>query len=142
MFVHLINALLVLFAMIAIFVTHKSSSHFVDSYVSQRVSSMSSAAPTFDLVFRYDIGTFDLETWSCELKRVKGAQMVQDDYAKQCAIEVAGRTILVPFAFAAWLVAAVGIWSFIEGGRKGPDGQRMKTEEVGVEMEKMNATDE
>lgn len=142
MFVHIVNAILILFAMIAMFVTHNNSSRFRESYITQHVASMHEAPAGLELVFRYDIGTFDLETWSCELKGVKGAQMVQDDYAKQCAIEVAGRAILVPFALVAWCVAAVGIWSFIEGGRKGPDGQRMRTEEVGLEMEKMNARDE
>ena len=142
MFVHIINAILVLFSLIAIYVTNNSSSHFRNSYVVQRASSMRDAPASSELVFRYDIGTFDLETWSCEMKGVAGASMVQDDYAKQCAIETAGRAILAPFVLAAWSVAAVSIWGFIEGGRKGPDGERMRTEEAGVEMGKMNATDE
>jgi hypothetical protein len=92
-----------------------------------------------DNFFRYNIGTFDLETWSCELKDVRGASMVQDDYAKQCYVEVAGRAIMIPFVIFAWAVAAVSIWGLVGGGRRGPDGERVKTEDVSLEMGKMNA---
>jgi hypothetical protein len=93
-----------------------------------------------DKVFRYNIGTFDLETWSCELKDVRGVGMVRDDYAQQCAIEVAGRAIMIPFVLLAWLVAGIAVWGLVGGGRRGPDGERVKTEDIGLEMGKMNAT--
>jgi hypothetical protein len=124
MFLHITNGILVLFALVSISVTHRSTSHFRDGYVN---------------FVAYNIGTFDLETWSCELKDVRGASMVQEDYAKQCAIEVAGRALMIPFVILAWSVAAIGIWGLVGGGRRGPDGERVKTEDVGLDMGKMNA---
>jgi hypothetical protein len=92
-----------------------------------------------DNFFRYSIGTFDLETWACELKDVRGAIMVKDDYSKQCEIELAGRATMIPFVLVAWLVAGISIWGLVGGGRRGPDGERVKTQDVGLEMGKMNA---
>jgi uncharacterized membrane protein YphA (DoxX/SURF4 family) len=142
MFVHIVNAMLVLFALVAIYTTHHNTSHYRDGYVAQLISAISDMPKSSEPVFRYDIGTFDLETWACELKGVKGAAMVQDDYTKQCAIETAGRAVLVPFLVGAWFVAGVSVWGFVKGGRRGPDGERMNTDEVGLEMGKMNATDD
>lgn len=141
MFLHITNSILVLFALVSIYVTHKSASHFRDGYANLRASRISDNSNDNNF-FRYNIGTFDLETWSCDLKDVRGAAMVQEDYGKQCNIEVAGRAIMIPFVILAWLVAGIGIWGLVGGGRRGPDGERIKTEEVGVEMGKMNATDE
>jgi hypothetical protein len=136
MFLHIMNSILVLFALVSIYVTHKSTSHFRDGYVNFRASRIDSNDPA-ETFFRYNIGTFDLETWSCELKDVRGASMVHDDYGKQCAIEVAGRAIMIPFLVIAWIVAGVGIWGLVGGGRRGPDGQRVKTEDVALEMDKI-----
>ncbi|KAF2027835.1 hypothetical protein EK21DRAFT_71163 [Setomelanomma holmii] len=141
MFLHITNGVVVLFALVSIYVTRKSTSHFRDDYVNFRASRTNdNNSTTNDNVFRYNIGTFDLETWSCELKDVRGATMVKDDYSKQCDIEVAGRAIMIPFVMAAFLVGGISIWGLVGGGRRGPDGERVKTEEVGLEMEKMNAT--
>ncbi|CAN9248330.1 unnamed protein product [Alternaria alternata] len=142
MFLHITNAILVLFALVSIFVTHKNTSHFREGFVNFRASRMNDTAATQETFFRYNFGTFDLETWACELQDVGGAAMVREDYSKQCAVEVAGRAVMVPFMVIAWAVAAVGLWGFVGGGRRGPDGERMKTEEVGLEMGKMNATDD
>jgi hypothetical protein len=141
MFVHVMNSILVLFALVSIFVTHKSSSKFRDGYVNFRASRLNDPNPNnqTETFFRYNIGTFDLETWSCELKSVAGASMVWSDYSKQCAIEVAGRAIMIPFLLFACAVAGVGIWGLVGGGRRGPDGERVKTEDLGLEMDKMNA---
>jgi hypothetical protein len=141
MLFHITNAILILFALVSISVTRKSTSHFRDGYVNFRASAMNDGNSTAsDKVFRYNIGTFDLETWSCELKDVRGVGMVRDDYAQQCAIEVAGRAIMIPFVLLAWLVAGIAVWGLVGGGRRGPDGERVKTEDVGLEMGKMNAT--
>jgi hypothetical protein len=139
MFLHIMNSILVLFALVSIYVTHKSSSHFHDGYVNLRTSRLNDNDPNDPTgkVFRYNIGTFDLETWSCELKGVSGAAMVQDDYGKQCAVEVAGRAIMIPYVITAWVVAGIGIWSLVGGGRRGPDGERVKTDDVGIEMDKI-----
>jgi hypothetical protein len=148
MFLHITNAIVVLFALVSIYFTHKNTSHFRDGYVNFRASRMNDTPfstpdtqqePSF---FRYNIGTFDLETWACELKDVAGAAMVRDDYAKQCGVEIAGRAFMIPFLVLACGVAGVGIWGLVAGGRRGPDGERVKTEEVGLEMGKMNATDD
>jgi hypothetical protein len=141
MFVHIMNSILVLFALVSIYVTHRSTSHFRDGYVNFRASRMNDGNSTDETTdfFRYNIGTFDLETWSCELMNVRGAAMVHADYAKQCYIEVAGRAIMIPFVIIAWAVAGIGIWGLVGGGRRGPDGERVKTEDLGLEMGKMNA---
>ncbi|KAF2833453.1 hypothetical protein CC86DRAFT_278073 [Ophiobolus disseminans] len=141
MFLHLTNGILILFALVSISVTRKSTSHFRDGYANFRASRMNDSNSTAsDNFFRYNIGTFDLETWACELKDVRGARMVQGDYKMQCITEVAGRAIMIPFMVLAWLVAGIAIWGLVGGGRRGPDGERVKTEDVGLEMGKMNAT--
>ncbi|KAI4644118.1 uncharacterized protein J4E78_009702 [Alternaria triticimaculans] len=146
MFLHITNAILVLFALVSIYVTHKNTSHFREGFVNFRASRMNDTASTTaqpsPSFFRYNFGTFDLETWACELAGVEGAGMVREDYGMQCGIEIAGRAVMIPFVVVAWGVAAIGLWGFVGGGRRGPDGERMKTDEVGLEMGKMNATDD
>ena len=62
---------------------------------------------------------------------VPGAKSVWDDYSKQCSIEMAGRIMMIPFTVVAFLLAA---WSIrgLMGGRRGVDGERLKTEDVCV----------
>jgi hypothetical protein len=143
MFLHIVNAIIVLFALVSIYATRSSTSHFRTGYADFRATHLNETASIQESMsfFRYNIGRFDLETWACELKDVKGADDVREDYDIQCKIEVAGRAIMVPFFVVAVLVAGVGIWGLVGGGRRGPDGERMKTEDVGLEMGKMNATD-
>lgn len=142
MFLHVTNSILVLFALVSITVTHKSSSHFRDGYVNFNAYRMNETNPDSQVenFFRYSIGTFDLENWACDLKDVRGVGMVAEDYAAQCNIEVAGRAIVVPFVAIAWLLAGISIWALVAGGRRGPDGERVKTEDVGLEMGKVNST--
>ena len=78
MFLHITNGILILFALVSISVTRKSTSHFRDGYANSRAMRMNDTSDNF---FRYNICTFDLETWACELKDVRGASMVRDDYA-------------------------------------------------------------
>jgi hypothetical protein len=156
MFLHIINAIIVLFALVSIYATRRSTSHFRTGYAEFRATHLNDTASNEKSFFRYNIGRFDLETWACELKDERGADErgadergadergaddVHEDYDTQCKIEVAGRAVMVPFFVVAWLVAGVGIWGLVGGGRRGPDGERMKTEDVGLEMGKMNATD-
>lgn len=142
MFIHVLNSLLCLFALVAIYATNKQTSHFFDGYVNFRaVGASDDPSDNSEDFFRYNIGTFDLETWSCELKDAPGATMARDDYGRQCAIETAGRAIMIPFVILAWSVAFIGLWGLVVGGRRGPDGERVKTVDVGLEMGKMNATD-
>lgn len=146
MFLHITNAILVLFALVSIYVTHKNTSHFREGFVNFQASRINDTTSTSTqqspAFFRYNFGTFDLETWACELANVEGASMVRKDYGKQCGIEIAGRAVMIPFVVVVWGVAAIGLWGFVGGGRRGPDGERMKTDEVGLEMGKMNATDD
>ena len=144
MFLHITNSLLILFAFVAISVTHTSSSHFRDAYVLFRTS-LSSSFPSSsflssndtDSSFRYNIGTFDLETWACDLRSARGADMVREDYARQCKIEVAGRALMVPLAVVAWCVTGSAVWGLVGGGRRGPDGERVKSGDVGLDMERL-----
>ncbi|KAJ4294342.1 hypothetical protein N0V90_008032 [Kalmusia sp. IMI 367209] len=132
MFLHFGNNILILFALISIFVTHKSTSHFNVRYITNKAD-----RPSSNDGMRYNIGTFDLETWSCELKSVPGAEMVWDDYGAQCSIEVAGRGVMVVFLVVGSALAGLSIWGMI--GRRDATGERIKTEQVDVEMDKMNA---
>jgi hypothetical protein len=138
MFLHFTNSIFVLFSLVSIFVTHKSASHFREGYIMRKADRTSSSMNPNDDDLRYNIGTFDLETWSCELKSVPGAMMVWDDYSKQCGIEMAGRALMIPFVVVAFLCAAWSIRGMM-GGRRGAEGERLKTEDVGVEMGKFNA---
>lgn len=133
MFLHFSNSILILFALVSIYVTHKSSSHFNERYINRKADRQSA-----DDGMRYNIGTFDLETWSCELKSVAGAQMVWEDYSKQCGIEMAGRGMMIPFLVVGWCLCGLTIWQMI-GCRRDADGERIKTEQVELEMGKMNA---
>ncbi|KAF1976052.1 hypothetical protein BU23DRAFT_578853 [Bimuria novae-zelandiae CBS 107.79] len=132
MFLHFFNTVLILFALISIFVTHKSSSHVNVRYIELKSDRIS---PTDGM--RYNIGKFDLETWSCGWVPIPGATMVHDDYDAQCRVEVAGRAMMVLFLVLGMGLAGLSIWSML-GGRD-INGERIKTEEVGVEMDRMNA---
>ncbi|KAI8934344.1 hypothetical protein NX059_009080 [Plenodomus lindquistii] len=136
MFLHITNSIVILFALVSLCVSHKNTSHFRDGYVNFVASRVNDNNSTENYI-RYNIGRFDLETWACELKDVRGAAMVSDDYGKQCRIESAGRSLMIPLVIFAGMVAAVGVWSLVAGGRRGPDGERMKTEDIGLELGKM-----
>jgi hypothetical protein len=133
MFLHFTNSIIILLALVSLFVTHKSSSHFSERYITNKAD-----RPSSEDGMRYNIGTFDLETWACELRNVGGARMVHEDYAKQCVIDQAGRNIMIPFLIVGWALAAVSIWQMI-GGTRDAEGKRMETDLVEVEMGKMNA---
>lgn len=138
MLFHVVNALVVLFTLVSLYVTHANTAHFHDDYINV-LASQRNATQTY---VRYNLGTFDVETWTCELQRAQGASMVSDDYGKQCGDEIAGRAVMIPFMLLAWLIAGVSIWGFAKGGRRGSDGEAIRTQEVNLEMGKMNATDE
>ncbi|KAF2261433.1 hypothetical protein CC78DRAFT_619396 [Lojkania enalia] len=131
MFVHLTNSMLVLFSLVSIYVTHKMTSHFSARYVNFK-------ADHTDEGVWYRIGTFDLETWSCELKTEPGAKIVWEDYGMQCEIEIAARWVMIPFMICAFAVALTTIWGMVTY-RRDPDGERIKTEDLGLEMGKFNA---
>ena len=133
MFLHFSNSVIILLALVSLYVTHKSSSHFSERYINNKAE-----RPSSEDGMRYNRGTFDLETWSCELRSVNGARMVQEDYARQCVIEMAGRATVIPFLIVGWALAALSIWQMI-GGARDADGERMKTDQIELEMGKMNA---
>ncbi|KAL5413865.1 hypothetical protein PMIN03_003545 [Paraphaeosphaeria minitans] len=132
MFLHFGNTILILFALISTLVAHKSSSHVNVRYVTNKADRSSAAEG-----LRYNIGTFDLETWSCEWKSIPGAEMVWMDYGAQCSIEVAGRSLMCLFLVVTTALAGLSIRGMI--GRRDASGERIKTEQVELEMGKMNA---
>jgi hypothetical protein len=67
-----------------------------------------------------------------------GARAVWIEYQKQCGIEMAGRAIVVPFMVVAFLIAGACIAQMMRC-RRDADGERIKTEDVGLEMGKFNA---
>ncbi|CAI6338311.1 unnamed protein product [Periconia digitata] len=136
MFLHFSNSVMILFALVSLAMTHKSSSHFSERYINFKADLASSEDG-----MRYNRGTFDLETWSCELQTVPGARMVAEDYGRQCAAEISGRIMMIPFLILGWGLAGLSIWVMI-GGWRDANGQRMKTASVELEMGKMRAVDE
>ncbi|KAF9738567.1 hypothetical protein PMIN02_005887 [Paraphaeosphaeria minitans] len=132
MFLHFGNTILILFALISTLVAHKSSSHVNVRYVTNKADRSSAAEG-----LRYNIGTFDLETWSCEWMSIPGAEMVWMDYGAQCSIEVAGRSLMCLFLVVTTALAGLSIRGMI--GRRDASGERIKTEQVELEMGKMNA---
>lgn len=132
MFLHFANNILILFALISTLVARKSSSHVNLRYVTNKADRPSAADG-----LRYNIGTFDLETWSCEWKSIPGANMVWNDYGAQCHIEVAGRNMMCLFLVLGMALAGFSIWGM--HGRRDASGERIKTEQVELEMGKMNA---
>lgn len=150
MFLHFSNSILILFSLVSIFITNKSTSHFRERYIMRQAdrasdspinpSTLNFTNPTTAANdgIRYNRGTFDLETWACELKDVAGARAVWSEYKKQCDIEMAGRAIVVPFMVVAFLIAGACIAQMMRC-RRDADGERIKTEDVGLEMGKFNA---
>jgi hypothetical protein len=136
MILHTINAILVLSALIAIFVSHKASSLFNYDELPQTPNAVS---PSGYRYYRYDSGTFDLETWTCELKNAKAAGEAREDYRKQCDIEVVGRTIVVPFSFVALVLAGMSVWAFVVAEKQGPRSEHLWTKDLDLEVGKADA---
>ncbi|KAF2742009.1 hypothetical protein M011DRAFT_413431 [Sporormia fimetaria CBS 119925] len=140
MFLHFCNSIMILFSLVSIFGTHRSTSHFKEKHVMQQAYRFASPSSRFfrnnDDEIRYNIGTFDLETWSCELKSVEGARSVWSEYEKQCGVEMAGRVMVIPFMITAFLIVGACVVEMMRC-RRDADGRRMKTEEVGVELGKL-----
>lgn len=133
MVLHIINAILVMTALIAMFVSHKASSSFEYELIPGTPNAVS---PSGYRYYRYDSGTFDLETWTCELEYVKGVGEARKDYKAQCEIEVAGRTIMVPFFLVALAVAGLSVWALIVGGEQGRCSEHIHTKDIDLEMSK------
>lgn len=128
---HVINAILVLTALIAMSVSHKGSSTFQYEFISKEPNAVS---PSGYRYYRYDSGMFDLETWTCELENVSGVGDARKDYRAQCEIEVAARMVLVPFFLAAMAVAGLSTWTLIVGGRQSPQNEHVYTKDVDLEV--------
>ncbi|KAF2625507.1 hypothetical protein BU25DRAFT_345841 [Macroventuria anomochaeta] len=130
---HIINAILVLTALIAMSVSHKASSPFKYDLIPKTPNAVS---PSGYRYYRYDSGIFDLETWTCELENAKGAGEARKDYQAQCDIEVAGRTIMVPFFLVALAVAGLSVWALVIGGKHGTRSEHLYTKDADLEMGK------
>lgn len=102
------------------------SSHFNVYYTSRRGG--------FGREGVYDRGTFDLETWSCELKDVPGAMVAWDDYTMQCHLERAGRWMMIPYLLIGVSVAFFVVWEMI-----GVQQDRRETLKSDVEAFDMNS---
>ena len=122
--------MLVLSALIALFVSHKASSTFQPESIPNEPNAVS---PSGYKYYRYDPGTFDLETWTCQLTTPKAVGEARKDYQAQCNIEVAGRTILVPFFLVALAMSGLSIWSLILGTKHGARNDRLYTKDADLE---------
>ncbi|KAH6639819.1 hypothetical protein C7974DRAFT_139343 [Boeremia exigua] len=131
MILHIFNVVLVLTALIAMFVSHKVSSTFDYTLIPKEPNAVTSSGFRY---YSYDVGTFDLEHWTCELMKPKAVGDARNDYKAQCEIEVAGRTILVPFFLAALAVAGLSIWALIAGEQQAPRGEHIFTKDIDLEM--------
>lgn len=125
--------MLILTDLTLLYTTRKSSAYVRVDYINDAASFLSNNTNwgAHDYV-RYDIGTFDLETWACQLKDVAGASDVKEDYGNQCAVERAARVIMVPFLLVAWVVVLVGVWRLVEKRGARADGMRTGDEESGA----------
>lgn len=119
---------MILLSMVALFVTHKSSSRFSGNYVSRRGG--------FGPDGFYDRGTFDLETWACDLKSARGAEVARDDYASQCQIEIVGRWMMVPFLLFGFGITCLTVAQIMGCSQDTDEEQKMPPE---FEMGKFNA---
>lgn len=133
MIIHTINATLVLTALIAMSASHKASSLFQYELIPKAANAVS---PSGFKYYRYDDGTFDLETWTCTLENAGSVGEARKDYAAQCGIEVAGRTIMVPFFLVALAVACLSVWALSVGGNQEARGAQLWTKDVDLEMNK------
>lgn len=133
MILHTINAALVLTALIAMSASHKASSQFQNELIPRTPNAIS---PSGYKYYRYDAGAFDLETWTCSLENVKSVGEARKDYSAQCGIEVAGRTVMVPFFIVALAVACLSIWVLVVGGKQEPRGRHLWTKDIDLEINK------
>jgi hypothetical protein len=138
MTLHIVNACMLLIAMISIFFTNATSSRFRIEDIPEQPNAVS---PTGFRYYRYDAGTFDLETWSCELKDAPPIGMAREDYSKQCMIETAGKTIMIPFFIVGLAVAGVSIWGFISMGKTTTGDEQLWTKDMELEMGKVDSDD-
>ncbi|KAJ8116837.1 hypothetical protein OPT61_g1820 [Boeremia exigua] len=130
MVLHIINAVLVLTALIAMSVSDKASSKFEYDLIPKEPNAVS---PSGYRYYRYDSGIFDLETWTCELMKPEVVGEARSDYRAQCEIEVAGRTIMAPFFLAALAVASLSVWTFFVGRKQEPRSDHTYTKEIDLE---------
>lgn len=131
MVVHVINAILVLTALVAMVVSHKHSSTFRSELIPHHSNAVS---PSGYHYYLYDSGIFDLETWTCELENAGGVGDARNDYRAQCEIEVAGRMILIPFFLAALAVVGLSVWPLMVGGKQTTHNKPIQTKDVDVEV--------
>lgn len=87
--------------------------------------------------FRYDSGTFDLETWTCELQTLKSVGDARKDYHAQCELEVAGRMIMVPFFLVTLAMVGLSVWALVAtGGERDPHNEQMYAKDIELEVGK------
>jgi hypothetical protein len=133
MVLHVVNAILVLAALIGSSVAHRDSSTFDYKLIPQEPNAVS---PSGYRYYRYDAGMFDLETWTCELMNAPAVGDAMKDYSAQCQIEVAARMILVPFFLATLAVTGLSIWALVVGGKQMPGSEQLYTKDVDLEVGK------
>lgn len=98
-----LTAVLSLVSLLTIFVSHLRSAHFDVNYKDPYSGGYGPWG-------RYAKGTFDLETWTCDLAAFEGSPSIQT-FSKQCRIEQAARWALVPFCIVSVLAAGLGWWA-------------------------------
>jgi hypothetical protein len=139
MALHVVNTILVLSALIGLSVAHKDSSTFDYKLIPQEPNALS---PSGYRYYRYDAGTFDLETWTCELMNIPAVGDAMKDYSAQCQIEAAARMMLVPFFLATIAVTGLSIWALVVGGRQLPHNEQLYTKDIDLEVGKQVQVEE
>jgi len=139
MVLHVINAILVLAALISLSVAHRDSSTFDFKLIPQEPNAVS---PSGYRYYRYDAGMFDLETWTCELMNAPAVGEAMKDYSAQCQIEVAARMILVPFFLATIAVTGLSVWALVVGRRQLPHNEHLYTKDIDLEVGKQVQVEE
>lgn len=133
MVLHVINAILVLCAMVGLSVAHRDSSTFNYKLIPREPNAVSTSGYRY---YRYDAGIFDLETWTCELMNAPAVGDAMKDYGAQCQIEVAARMVLVPFFLASIAITGLSTWTLIVVGRQVPHNEQPYTKDVDLEVGK------
>ncbi|KAF2103211.1 hypothetical protein NA57DRAFT_72191 [Rhizodiscina lignyota] len=103
----LILAILFIACLGSIYGVHNASAHFDPTYTYYTADD-SSFNGSWGPNNKYSGGTFDLETWSCDLTDV--SEVSFPEFGARCWVEKIARWLLIPWAFSAAAAAALAYY--------------------------------
>jgi hypothetical protein len=117
-----VNSLAALAATSWVWKVHYSSAHFNPAYHSP--AARNGTVDQYGVNNVYDAGTFDLETWTCELAAIR-----PDIFAPTCRVEIARRWAMLVFAAFTLASIATASWAYTWDRRLITARRREKREE-------------